>query len=132
MTDFAYSFYQDDLDDDAPNKARDKLAKIDAQAHFAEAILQELEGSATISLMLEKAKDGYIEAVRAIVEVNPFESEQERARFIRLQHQAKMFRYMVSWLEEQGAIFIRAQDFNRDAQVQRIRGELESDERPTE
>lgn len=133
-TDFAHLFYPTEQPDEQVDTAQEMLRKIDHQAHFAEAILAEMEGtgSPTILMLWEEAKTRYIDAVRALVDLNPFESAEEKAKFIRVQNDARRFMDMFGWLQQWAAKHKQAQEFNSDEIVQQIRAERERDDRPTD
>jgi hypothetical protein len=124
---FVTMFYPDPNPDETIDQPQRVLDKIDHTAHFAADILAELDetSSPTIAMMWVQAQEAYVQSVRSLVSLNPFESDEEKAKFIRVQNDARRFLDMFRWLSEQAATHRRWVEYNQDKEVQRIRAETE-------
>lgn len=134
MNDFAHLFTYEELPDEVIQQDKRLLAQIDLHEHFADAILTELDEttSPTIMAMWYEARDAYKDALRTVIDLDPFVSAEEKERFLRVQGEARRYRDMVIWLAGHAQKYREAQDFNRDQEVQRIKAQREHDERPNE
>lgn len=128
-------FPEDDGGIEQPVDPVDKtLNQIDVRGHFASSILTELDEttSPTLAAMWWEARDAYIAAMKALVDLDPFTSDEQKARFLRAQNDARRFKDMVVWLGKYASDYKAWLRVNQDEEVQRIRREREQDARPTE
>lgn len=111
------------------------LQQIDEQAFVGDAMMLELEGMEipkTIAMLLGKAKQAYMSGSKALVDIDPFTGDEEKALFIRTQGEARRYRDMIHWIEAELAASRYKTWFNDDETARKIRRESELNERQGE
>lgn len=132
--DFAHLFQGPEIPDEGQDPVKKILEEIDTQAYFSEAILGELDGSSspTILAMWWEARDAYIASAKLLIDLDPFVSDEGKERFLRAQHEARRFFDMILWLEKHARKYRRAQEMSQEHEMRRIRSEQEANERTTD